>query len=433
MQGIHVFDPHAETVIVLESFVADDHVLRKIDGLLDMAFVREVTASCYADGLGRPSIDPEVFFRMELLAFLYGIKSERHLCEEIRYNMAYRWFCRLSPHEDVPDHSSLSRIRDRYGENIFEEVFCAIVCLCRKKGLVHEKCCVMTDATLIAADAALDSLVHEDPQQALQEAEALRGRTQAVDPPASRTISNKTHTSRTDPDATLAQKLGTPRQLKYKVHQTIDADSRVILDTHVTTGARHDNQPYLDQLQRIRNRYKLTIREATADRGYGSAAIIRTLQQQGIKTYIPLWSGRVGNSKYLKGELLYEREHDRFRCPEGKYLTPTPSISGNQKRYVSSSVDCQHCPRRSTCRTEARKQLPYKRYVRRSLDQDLFEEVQARMRDPTFRQKMSQRMWKCEGLFAEAKQNHGLARARYRGRRKVQIQAYLIAMAQNLK
>jgi hypothetical protein len=67
------------------------------------------------------------------------------------------------------------------------------------------------------------------------------------------------------------------------------------------------------------------------------------------------------------------------------------------------------------------------------LNQDLFEEVQARMRDPTFRQKMRERMWKCEGLLAEAKQNHRLARARSRGRRKVQIQAYLSATVQNLK
>jgi DDE family transposase len=67
------------------------------------------------------------------------------------------------------------------------------------------------------------------------------------------------------------------------------------------------------------------------------------------------------------------------------------------------------------------------------LDQDLFEEVQAQMRDPTFRHKMSERMRKCEGLFAEAKQNHGLARARYRGRRRVQIQAYLSATVKNLK
>jgi hypothetical protein len=221
-------------------------------------------------------------------------------------------------------------------------------------------------------------------------------------------------------------------QLKYKVHQTIDAESRVILDTHVTTGAVHDSQPYLEQLQRVRDWYKIRIREATADRGYGSAAIIRTLQQQGTETYIPLWSRRVGNSKYLKGELVYEKEHDRFRCPEGKHLTPNPAISENHKRYVSSSEDCRNCPQTSTCPARTRGQSP-QRFVLRNVDQDLFEEVQAKMRDPTFRQKRSERMWKSEGLFAEAKQNHCLARAKYRGRGKVQIQAYLSAIVQNLK
>ena len=192
MQGIHVFDRHAKTVIDLESFVEQDHLLRKIDRVLDTAFVRELTAACYADGLGRSSIDPEVYFRMELVAYLYGISSERQLCEDVYYNLAYRWFCRLSLDDEVPDHSSLTKIRDRLGEDIFATVFRQIVALCRKKGLVHEECRVMTDATLIAADAALDSLVHHDPEQARQEAEALRGRTMTVDPPASRTISNET-------------------------------------------------------------------------------------------------------------------------------------------------------------------------------------------------------------------------------------------------
>jgi transposase len=432
MQGVHAFDPHAETVFDLESFVEEDHVLRKIDGLLDMAFVRELTATCYADGLGRPSIDPEVFFRMELVAYLYGIRSDRHLCEEVRYNLAYRWFCRLGLDDDVPDHSSLSRIRDRYGEKIFESVFREIVALCRKKGLVHEECSVMTDAMLIAADASLNSLVHKDPEQAQKEAGAQQHRGM-MDSRPKRKLSNQTHRSRTDPDATLAQKKGSPRQLKYKVHQSIDADSRVILDTHVTTGARHDNQPYLDQLQRIRHWYKLTIREATADRAYGSAAIIRTLQQSGTETYIPLWSGRVGNSKYFQGGLVYEKEQDRFRCPQGKYLYPNPAICENHQRYVSSSADCRHCPQAATCPARTRKAAPHQRFVLRSLDQDLFEEVQARMRDPTFCRRMSERMWKCEGLFAEAKQSQGLARARYRGRTKVQIQAYLSATVQNLK
>ncbi|MFB3103667.1 MAG: transposase, partial [Pseudomonadales bacterium] len=249
---------------------------------------------------------------------------------------------------------------------------------------------------------------------------------------SARRISNQTHTSRTDPDATLAQKRGTPRQLKYKVHQSIDALGRVILDTHVTTGARHDNQPYLEQLKRIEKRCQLTIVEATADRGYGSAAIIRALQEQGKRTFIPLCSGRAGNSKYLSSGLVTEKEQDRFRCPQGKYLIPNPGTCGNHKRSVSSSVECKVCPQASTCPAESRSSS-FQRYVRRSLDQDLFEDVQARMRDPVFRQKMSERMWKIEGSFAEAKQNHGLSRARYRGRAKVQIQAYLSATAQNLK
>ena len=65
--------------------------------MLDLSFIRELTAPCYADGLGRPSIDPEVYFRMQLVAYLYGIQSERRLCEDVYCNMAYRWFCRLSP------------------------------------------------------------------------------------------------------------------------------------------------------------------------------------------------------------------------------------------------------------------------------------------------------------------------------------------------
>jgi hypothetical protein len=102
------------------------------------------------------------------------------------------------------------------------------------------------------------------------------------------------------------------------------------------------------------------------------------------------------------------------------------------RSYTGSRRASRPCPRRSNCPTEFRKRAPNKRYVRRSLCQDLFEEVQARMEKPEFRKRLSERMWKSEGLFAEAKQNHGLSRVRYRGRSKVQIQAYLSAMAQNL-
>jgi transposase len=432
MQGLHVFDPRAVVAVDLESLVHQDHLLRKVDRILETSFIRKLTAACYASGVGRPSIDPEVFFRMLLVAYLYGIKSDRQLCEDVHHNFAYRWFCRLALPDKVPDHSSFSRIRDRYGEDIFEALFRRIVEMCQKRGLVGSQCRVMTDATLIAADAALNSLVLNEPGPTGHEMAALPESAKPLDSRIARKLSNQTHHSCTDPDASLAEKKGSPRQLKYKVHQSVDADSRVILDTHVTTGARHDNQPYLAQLQRIEQRCQITILEAIADRGYGSAQIIRTLQEQGKRTFIPLWSGRVGNSKYLRGALVYQKEQDRFQCPAGKYLTPTPAITENHKRYVSSSADCRACAQAATCPARRSGSSP-KRFVLRSLDQDLFEEIQARMRDPTFRTRRSERMWKMEGLFAEAKQNHGLSRARYRGRSKVQIQAYLSAIVQNLK
>jgi hypothetical protein len=126
----------------------------------------------------------------------------------------------------------------------------------------------------------LNSLVNKDPKEAEKEAEAQSQDRGMIGPSQQRRVTKQTHGSRTDPDATLAQKKGTPRQLKYKVHQSIDADSRVILDTEVTTGARHDNQPYLAQLERLAEKYHLNITEAIADRGYGSAAIIRAIQEK---------------------------------------------------------------------------------------------------------------------------------------------------------
>ena len=107
MQGVQAFEPKAKASVDLESFVAEDHFLRRINRVLDLSFIRELTAPRYAAEKGRPSIDPEVFFRMQLVAYFYGIAKDRRLCEEVRYNLAYRWFCRLSLDDDVPDHSSL--------------------------------------------------------------------------------------------------------------------------------------------------------------------------------------------------------------------------------------------------------------------------------------------------------------------------------------
>ena len=213
----------------------------------------------------------------------------------------------------------------------------------------------MTDATLIAADASLNSLVHNDPQQAQKEVEAQRQRRGTIDGQAQRKLSNQTHRSRTDPDATLAQKQGTPRQLKYKVHQTIDADSRIILDTEVTTGGRHDNQPYLEQLaagwqNSIRLRFMKRLLIGATVRQKSS----RHSRSQGTETYIPLWNRRSGRNSGAAVGLEYEREHDRIRCAAGKYLYPSAGDYWNRTRYSSSPGQCRDCPLASTCAAKNR-------------------------------------------------------------------------------
>jgi len=183
----------------------------------------------------------------------------------------------------------------------------------------------------------------------------------------------------------------------------------------------------------VRDRYKLRIDEAIADRGYGSAEIIRALKDKGIKPYIPLWNRRSGRNSGTAAGLEYEQENDRIRCAAGKYLYPSAGDYWNRKRYSTAPGECRDCALASTCAAKNRAKTPHTRFVLRPNDQDIFDEVQAQMTRAEFGKKVAERMWKSEGLFAEAKQYHGLSRAKYRSQPKVQIQAYLSAIVQNLK
>ena len=115
-------------LIILEQLVPQEHLLRKIDRSIDFSFIRRLCAPLYSANLGRPAIEPEVLFRMLFVGYLYGIRSERRLEEEINYNMAYKWFCGLSLTEKAPDATTLSvnrkrRFRDNdIPEQIFNEI-----------------------------------------------------------------------------------------------------------------------------------------------------------------------------------------------------------------------------------------------------------------------------------------------------------------------
>ena len=154
MQGHHEFQPELFSSIDFEQLIPKSHLLRRIDKVLDLTFLPEMTASLYSKSMGRPSIDPEVFVRIVLLGYLYNVDSDRQLCEEVGYNLAYRWFCRLNLHDSVPDHSSLTKIRDRLGEQTYEAIFNRVVDQCCDRGLVKLEH-VMVDGSFIKANASI--------------------------------------------------------------------------------------------------------------------------------------------------------------------------------------------------------------------------------------------------------------------------------------
>lgn len=231
----------------------------------------------------------------------------------------------------------------------------------------------------------------------------------------------------------LLTKKGVPQRLKYKVHNSIDAGSRIIIDTYVTTGKVHDSQPCLERLSFLKNTKNYPISQVIADRSYGSLDILLSLKEQGVKTYIPLFSSRSGARNEDLEDFIYDSYKDQFVCPEGAILAGTDKYYNNLKSYFSKASDCRVCSQQSGCKATRKSKSEHIHYIRRNIHQEFMEKIMADMSKPVFAERLRERRWKIEGPFAEAKNNHSLSRAKYRGRKKVQIQAFMTATIQNLK
>ena len=107
----------------LRQLVPDDHILARVDRVLDLSWLRDDVADLYCEHNGRPGIDPEVAVRLMLAGFLLGIVHDRRLMREAQVNIAIRWFVGYGLHEALPDHSSLTRIRQRWGTERFRTIF----------------------------------------------------------------------------------------------------------------------------------------------------------------------------------------------------------------------------------------------------------------------------------------------------------------------
>ena len=162
----------------LRDLIPDDHILARVDRVLDLGWLRAEVAGCYAAGSGRPGIDPEAAVRLMLAGLLLGIVHDRRLMREAAVNIAIRWFAGYGLTEALPDHSSLTRIRGRWGADRFRRIFTRTVEACLAAGLAKGEV-VHIDSTLVRADVSWEAI-------ARRHAEAVEAANGPNDPSPSR-------------------------------------------------------------------------------------------------------------------------------------------------------------------------------------------------------------------------------------------------------
>ncbi|HLO14170.1 MAG TPA: transposase [Anaerolineales bacterium] len=291
--------------ISLENLVPDDNFYRQVERSIDLGFVRKLAGGYYAS-VGRPSIDPVVFFKLQLIAFFEGIRSERQLMETVKLNLAHRWFIGYDLDEPVPDHSSLSKIRERFGPKIFQQFFEQIVELCIEAGLVWGEE-LYFDSTKVQANASINSMIDRTEFEAHQHLDQLfehsedgpsgfgkmvakynGKRLNGIRKPHYHRITDD-QVSPIDPDAAPMQPSGGGSAvLGYRDHYVVDGGkARIILSALVTPDSIMDNSPILDLVDWVRSKWKIEPKLAAGDTKYGTVPNIVGLEERGIKAYLP--------------------------------------------------------------------------------------------------------------------------------------------------
>jgi transposase len=471
MMGTH--QPQSELFnyqVNLEKRVRVDHPLRRIEAVLDLGFVRPAVERFYGRN-GQVGVDPEVLMKMLLLLFLDDVASERELMAIIPERLDYLWFLGYGLDEPVPNHSVLSKARARWGKEVFADLFVRTVEQCVTAGLVDGKK-LHIDSSLVRADAARESIMSSAPEvvaalrqayqaqeqklterpanatepvpaqadrvvwlqehcQPVPKAEAPPGPVEEPRPPepSGETI-NSTRVSHTDPEATLAKasKSGLT-QLSYKHHRAVDNRHGVITALKTTTGEAGDAAQLAPLVQQHRANTGTSAMTAVGDKHYGTAENYRYSQAQNIGAHLGQ-APAARRDTFAVSEFVYEPQQDRYRCPAGHYLYYRAFKKAEQliEYRIEMAALCVQCPLRAKCTTSANG-----RTVTRPQFSELVEAGRQQARSPSARADFARRKHLMEGSFADASNNHGFKRARWRGLWRQQIQDWLIAAVQNLR
>ena len=416
----------------LDEKVPRDHLLRQIDGVIDLRPLREHLAPFYSH-TGRPSIDPELMFRMLLIGYCYGIRSERRLCEEVELNLAYRWFCRLSIEDTVPEHSTFSK--NRHGRfrdsDAFRFMFEQVLERCMAEGLVSGEGFAV-DASIVKADANRQRGKDDDDDWSSPGgcSRAVREYLVTLDEAPASGKAPK-YVSATDPAARWTAAPGSPAFFAYSTNYLIDIEAGIIVDVEATPSHRTaEAESTKKMIEHVEERFNLKPKRLAGDTAYGTGPMLEWLvEEKGIEPHVPVWdkSARRDGS-FAISDFTWNEAANEYRCPKQKPLRSTGRITTDSTRlYRTRNNDCRHCPDKYRCCPNT----PFRK-IARSIYEASRDVARKLVDTPAYQQSRKDRK-KVEILFAHMKRILKLDRLRLRGLSGAADEFLLVATVQNLR
>ncbi len=419
----------------LDKRVRADHPLRRIAAQVDFSFIRQEVAASYGNN-GNVSVDPAIILKLIFLLFYDDIPSERELMAIVSERLDYLWFLGYGLDDAVPDHSVLSKARKRWGNAAFEGFFVRTVLQCVQAGLVEGKK-IHVDSSLIDANASKDSVLKASPEliAALKKAyQAQESKLAEATTPSDYDAINDRMMSTTDPDAPVVRKGGDSARPRYHHHRCIDDANGVITALISTPGSIAENSKLLDLVQQHQSNTEIPAQTVVGDNKYGTAQNFVACQQQGITTHLGDVLSQQNNNHRCEGifpesAFIYQPQTNTYVCPAGQVLRPRRLHPIRKTwEFTTPRGVCACCPLRPQC-TRSRTSRTLKRHEH----QELLDHARQQANSTAAKRDRRRRQVLMEGSFADATNNHGFKRSRWRRLWRQQIQDWMIGAIQNIR
>ena len=441
-------------MVSIDELVPHDHLLRIIDKAIDWSFIYDLVKDTYADGVGRPSIDPVTLIKIPLIQYLYGIKSMRQTIKDIEVNMAYRWFLGLEFYEDVPHFSTFSKNYTRRFKDtdLFEQIFQRILEECYKFRLVDPSE-IFVDATHVKARANNKKMQRRIAhQEALFYADMLRKDINAdreahgKKPLKDNDKNNKPGAggdkfedytddvpldgkmikcSTTDPESGWFRKGEHKNVFAYGIETACDKNGWII-DFTVNPGNEHDSRTFKGLYEKLADK---GVEYCIVDAGYKTPAIAKMLLDDGVKPVFPYKRPMTKAGFFRKYEYVYDEYNDCYICPNNQILKYRTTNREGYREYKSSGETCASCPYLNQC-TASREHV---KTVTRHVWEDYMETCEDIRLTIGMKDLYSHRKETIERIFGTAKENHGFRYTQMYGKARMIMKTALTYACMNLK